>query len=176
MGGAIVQEIALRSPERLLSLTLYSTTDDFSVAGSNGPLKMWIDYRHNVAENQGMEALSKMDVPFPPPPHMPEERTEEMKIRMSRMSVDSFIGAWNGLTTWRGTRGRRASEIRQPTLVIYGELDTGFLIEGAKSLANNIPNARLVGIPEAAHQSQWERPDIFNRTLGAFLNEVSGER
>jgi pimeloyl-ACP methyl ester carboxylesterase len=176
MGGAVVQEIALRSPERLLSLTLYSTTDDFSVAASNGPLKVWTDYRFSVAEKQGMEALARMTSPFPPPPHMPAERTEEMVLRMSRMSVDSFIGAWHGLTSWQGTRGARSSSISLQTLVIYGELDTGFLVEGAKSLAKNIPNARLVGIPEAAHSSQWERPALFNAALGAFLNEVSGER
>ncbi len=176
MGGAVVQEIALRSPERLLSLTLFSTTDDFSVAGSNGPLQVWRDYRNKVAEEQGMEALSKLESPFPPPPHMPVERSEEMKARMAKMSVDSFIGSWNGLTTWQGTNGARSAGIKAPTLVIYGELDTGFLVEGAKSLAKNIPNARLSRIPEAAHQSQWERPEVFNAALGAFLNVISGER
>lgn len=176
MGGAVVQEIALRSPERLLSLTLYSTTDDFSVAGTNAALKVWRDYRFGVAESQGMEALSKMASPFPPPPHMPAERTEEMNVRMSKMSVDSFIGAWHGLTAWQGTRGERSAGIRVPTQVIYGELDTEFLVQGAKSLAKNIPNARLAGIPQAAHSGQWERPELFNAALGAFLNEVSGER
>jgi pimeloyl-ACP methyl ester carboxylesterase len=176
MGGAVVQEIALRNPERLLSLTLFSTTDDFSVAGANGPLQVWRDYRFKVAEEQGMEALSKLDSPFPPPPHMPAERTEEMRTRMSKMSVDSFIGAWQGLTDWQGTHGERSAGIRTPTLVIYGELDTGFLVDGAKDLGKNIPNARLVNIPEAAHQSQWERPELFNAALGGFLNEISGER
>jgi pimeloyl-ACP methyl ester carboxylesterase len=107
---------------------------------------------------------------------MPAERTEEMRTRMSKMSVDSFIGAWQGLTDWQGTHGERSAGIRTPTLVIYGELDTGFLVDGAKDLGKNIPNARLVNIPEAAHQSQWERPELFNAALGGFLNEISGER
>lgn len=176
MGGAIVQEIALRSPERLLSLTLHATTDDFSVATSNAVLKAWRDYRFNMAENQGMEAVSKLSSPFPPPPHMPAERTDETNIRMSKMSVEAFIGAWNGLTAWPGTRGARSAGISAPTLVIYGDLDMGFLIEGAKRLATNIPNAQLAAIPQTAHSPQWERPELYNAALGAFLNAVSGER
>jgi hypothetical protein len=31
-------------------------------------------------------------------------------------------------------------------------------------------------IPETAHSPQWERPELFNAALGAFLNQVSGER
>ncbi|MEK7246922.1 MAG: alpha/beta hydrolase [Chloroflexota bacterium] len=176
MGGAIVQEIALRSPERLLSLTLYATTDDFSVAASNAVLTAWRDYRFNMAVNQGMEAVSKLSSPFPPPPHMPAERTDETNIRMSKMSVDAFIGAWDGLAAWPGTRGARSAGISSPALVIYGDLDTGFLIEGAKRLATNIPNAQLAVIPQTAHSPQWERPELYNAALGAFLNEISGER
>jgi pimeloyl-ACP methyl ester carboxylesterase len=176
MGGAIVQEIALRSPDRLLSLTLHDTTDDFSVAASNAALKMWSDYRFNVAENQGMEAVSNMSSPFPPPPYMPAERTDETNIRMSKMSVDAFIGAWHGVTAWQGTRGARSAGISAPTLVIYGDLDMEFLIEAAKRLATNIPKAQLAVVPQAAHSPQWERPELYNAALGAFLNSVSGER
>ena len=176
MGGAIAQEIALRSPERLFSLTLHSTTDHFGAAAANGPLKMYFDYRFNLAEKQGMAAVAKIKTPFPAPPHMPIERTEETDIRMSRMSVDAFIGSWAGLSDWPGTRGERSSGITAPTLVIYGDLDAGFLIDGAKRLAANIPNGRLAVIPETAHSPQWERPELFNAALGAFLNEVSGER
>lgn len=176
MGGAVVQEIALRSPERLLSLTLHDTTDDFSVAAANPAFQMYRDYRFNVAETQGMEAVAKLKSPFPPPPHMPPERQAETDARLARMSVDAFIGAWNGLSAWPGTRGERAASIEARTLVIYGDLDAGFLVEGAKRLAETIPNAELAVIPEAAHSPQWERPPLFNAALGAFLNSISGER
>ena len=175
MGGAVVQEIALRSPDRLLSLTLHDTTDDFSAAASNPVLAMWRDYRFKVAETQGMDAVANLASPFPPPPHMPAERLEETKERMARMSVDAFIGAWNGIESWEGTR-ERANRISAPTLVIYGGIDTGFLIEGSKRLASAIPDAELAMIPEAAHSPQWERPALFNAALGGFLNRVCGER
>jgi pimeloyl-ACP methyl ester carboxylesterase len=175
MGGAVVQEIALRSPQRLLSLTLHDTTDDFSSAASNQVLRLWRDYRFQVAENQGMEAVANMTSPFPPPPHMPKERLEETRQRLARMSVDAFIGAWHGLESWEGTL-ERARKINVPTLVIYGGIDTGFLVEGSKRLAANIPGSELAMIPETGHSPQWERPELFNSALGAFLNRVCGER
>jgi pimeloyl-ACP methyl ester carboxylesterase len=58
MGGAIVQEMALRAGDRLLSLTLQSTTDDFTPAATNPVVQMWTDLRHRTAEEQGMEAVS----------------------------------------------------------------------------------------------------------------------
>jgi pimeloyl-ACP methyl ester carboxylesterase len=176
MGGAIVQEIALRGPDRLLSLTLHSTTDDFSGAAANGPLKMYFDYRFNLAETEGMAAVAKIKTPFPAPPHMPAERTEETDARFAQMSVDAFIGAWKGLSAWAGTRGGRSARIMAPTLVIYGDLDAGFLVEGSKRLAQEIPGAQLAVVPETAHSPQWERPPLFNAALGAFLNAVAGER
>jgi len=175
MGGAIVQEIALRSQDRLLSLTLHDTTDGFGSVANNGPIAMWRDYRFKVAEEQGMAAVAAMKSPFPPPPHLPEERQTFTDERLAKMSVDSFIGAWQALEAWRGARDR-VSAINVPSLVIYGDLDTGFLIEGSKRLAQNIPDAQLAVIPQAAHQPQWERPDLFNAALGAFLNQVAGER
>ncbi|MEX0682786.1 MAG: alpha/beta hydrolase [Dehalococcoidia bacterium] len=175
MGGAITQEIALRSPGRLLSLTLHDTSDGFGASFSNPNLAIWINYRHKVAEEQGMLAVSKLTSPFPAPPYMPAERTAETAVRLSKMSVDSFIGAWHGLSDWPGSKDRAAG-IEAPTLVIYGDLDAGFLVDAAKRLATAIPDAELAVVPQAAHSPQFERPELFNAALGAFLNRVSGER
>lgn len=171
MGGAVVQEIALESPERLLSLTLHDTADGFSDTFQNPVLQAWRDWRFRVAEEQGMEAVADLTSPFPPPPHMPAERLEETKLRLARMAVDAFIGAFNGLSAWVGTRERAAS-INVPTLVIWGDLDSGFIIEASKRLANTIPNAEPAEIPECGHSPQFERPTLFNEALAGFLSRV----
>src|SRR5574341_617375 len=175
MGGAIVQEIALNQPERLLSLTLHNTTNSFGVANMNSALAMWRDWRFKLAETEGMQAVAAMNSPFPPPPYMPAARLEETQKRLAGMSVDAFIGAWHGPAAWQGTESR-AQAIRVPALVIYGDLDTQFLIDGSNGLAATIPGAETAVIPQAGHQPQWERPDLYNAALGAFLNRVSGER
>ncbi len=172
MGGAVVQEIALEAPDRLLSLTLHDTADGFSSAFMNPAIVAWRDWRFRVAEEQGMAAVSEMEAPIPPPPHMPEERLEETKRRLSRMTVDAFIGAWNGLSEWQGTH-ERARNIGLPTLVIWGDLDSPFIVEASERLLNTIPDAEAAVIPECGHSPQYERPPLFNAALGSFLARVS---
>jgi pimeloyl-ACP methyl ester carboxylesterase len=175
MGGAIAQEFAIANSERLISLTLHDTTNSFAVVGTNSALAVWRDYRFGVAERDGMRAVSQLTSPFPPPPHMPLDRLEEVKERLAVMSVDAFIGAWDGLVSWQGAE-TRAAAITAPTLIIYGDIDTQFMIDGSRSLAAVIAGAELAVIPESGHHPQFERPELFNAALGAFLNRVSGER
>jgi 3-oxoadipate enol-lactonase len=172
MGGAIVQEMALEAPERLLSLTLHDTADGFASAFMDPNIVAWRDWRFRVEEEQGMAAVAGMVPPFPPPPHMPKERLEETRERLAGMTVDAFIGAWNGLTDWQGSE-ERAREIGLPTLVIWGDMDSQFIIDGCTRLVSAIPNAEAAVIPECGHSPQWERPPLFNGALAGFLDRVS---
>ncbi len=171
MGGAVVQEIALRSPGRLMSLTLHDTGPTFGLR-RNEMVQQWIAQRHRTAEEQGMAAVANIPSPIAPPPHLTKERQEETKQRLANMSVDAFIGAWDGLNGWEGTEGR-VQDINVSTLVICGDLDAA-LIEPSRFLASAIPNAKLEMIPEAGHSPQYERPDIFNEALRRHLETNAG--
>jgi 3-oxoadipate enol-lactonase len=146
MGGAVVQEVALRSPSRLRSLTLHDTGPTFGFH-RNEAVAAWIARRQKIAEERGMAAVAETDV---------------------AMSVDGFIGAWQALTAWPGTKDRAAT-ISVSTMVIYGSLDAG-LIEGAKYLGATIPGAVVEVVPEAGHSPQYERPDLFNAALRRHLH------
>jgi pimeloyl-ACP methyl ester carboxylesterase len=172
MGGGVVQEVALRSPQKLLSLTLHNTSWRFNL-DADPQIAAWRDRRFHLAETQGMAAVAEEEPPLPPPPHMPAERLEETKVRLSRMSVDAFIGSWNGLTKWEGTEDR-AHNIKMPTLIINGDVDAPLLIEGSVKLAQLIPGAVVEVIPETGHSPQWERPALFNAALRRFLEQHAG--
>ncbi len=167
MGGAIAQEMALRSAGRLLSLTLHDTGHVFELSKIE-LLAQFTALRHKIAEEQGMAAVAGMKLPVPRPPHMPEERQEEERERLSRMSPHAFVGASLGLNAWQGTAERLAS-IVPPTMVIYGDLDFYMLVESAKHMAATIPNAVLEVVPQAGHSPQFERPDLFNAALRRHL-------
>jgi pimeloyl-ACP methyl ester carboxylesterase len=171
MGGAIAQEIALRSPGRLLSLTLEDTSPFFDISG-NEMLSKLAKARNDIAETQGMGALSQWKSPFPRPPHMPAEREAEVVERLSRMSVDAFIGAQAALNMWPGTLDRLAS-IVVPTLVIVGDLDFAPLVKAAKEMARLIPGATLEVIPESGHAPQFERPELFNAAVRKHLQRTT---
>jgi pimeloyl-ACP methyl ester carboxylesterase len=166
MCGAVAQEIALRWPERLLSLTLEDTAVKFNVP-SDDPAFQVRAQRIQTALKGGMAAAAALDS-GDAPPHMPPERIEETNARLARMSLDAFVGAVQGLLGWEGSE-TRVSQIMTPTLIIYGELDAPALAGSSRRMAKLIPNATLVPVPEASHSPQWERPEIFNATLRRHL-------
>lgn len=165
MGGMVAQEIALRSPGRLRSLTLEDTAGDFAL-GRSEAVQALFDARLGLARERGMDAIARLPAP-PPPPHQTAERIAEERERLARMPVEGFAGAWRALCRWPGTR-ERAHAIRTPTLVIHGELDA-LLVPGSTWLAETIPGARLEVVPEAGHAPQEERPDLFNAALRRHL-------
>ncbi len=130
----------------------------------------WQRKRFELAETEGMAAVAEQPSPMAPPPHMPPERLEETQQRLSRQSPDAFLGAWQGLVEWAGADGRAAA-ISTPTLIVYGSLDAPGIVAGSQRLAQQIPNAQVEIIPEAAHSPQWERPELFNRTLRQHLED-----
>lgn len=63
--------------------------------------------------------------------------------------------------------GRLAS-VAVPTLVVIGELDTAGTRESAERLADGVPGARLVRLPDVAHMVGMEAPD----ELAALIVEL----
>jgi len=172
MGGAIVQEIAIRSSRRLLSLTLEDTSVKFPMM-ADPAVEEWWKTRMALAEAGKMAELADLPPPVPAPPHMSDDRLDETTVRLSKMSPDAFIGAFQGLVGWQGAKDR-AGAISAPTLVIYGDLDTPALIQGSTELAQLIPNARVEVMPEAGHSPQQERPELFNQALRRHLEANAG--
>lgn len=60
-------------------------------------------------------------------------------------------------------------KIRAKTLVLGGDKDGPDFPERAKHIADSIPSAELVLIPNAGHVPHLEVPEIFNRELLKFL-------
>ena len=168
MGGGVVQELALRSPQKLLSLTLLDTSCRFNV-GTDPVMVAWRERRRHLAETRGMAAVAEAEPPQSGAPHYPPERLQEARERLSRMSVDAFLGAWEGLAGWEGSEDR-AHQILVPTLIIFGELDSAGLIEGSMKLGQLISRSTVEMVPEAGHSPQEERPDLFNAALRRFLD------
>ena len=61
------------------------------------------------------------------------------------------------------------SNIKQPTLLIWGENDTATPISDAKIMENKIPDAGLVTVKNAGHYSFLDNPNLVNKVLESFL-------
>lgn len=165
MGGAVTQEIALRSADRLLSLTLFGTSSDFKV-GSIPAVRMWMEARNKLAMEQGMAAVAAMPQMLPSTPHFPAGRREYEKARTLRMSPHGLIGGWHALTTWKGTT-ERIKNITTPSLIMAGALEPA--AKTAPVMQEQIAGSTLVIVPESGHSPQFERPEIFNAAVRAHL-------
>ena len=65
------------------------------------------------------------------------------------------------------------SQITCPTQIIVGELDQATPPSDAKLMADQIPNARLVIISNAAHLTNLEQPEAFNQIVAAFASNLA---
>ncbi|WP_256297291.1 alpha/beta fold hydrolase [Haloarchaeobius salinus] len=66
----------------------------------------------------------------------------------------------------------RLDEIDVPTLVVHGAEDLSIDPEYGASMADGLPDARFVEVPEAGHSSNVENPTVVNDALREFMAEV----
>ncbi len=65
------------------------------------------------------------------------------------------------------------SRISVPALVLVGEEDTLTPPADARLMAAQIPDSRMLILPEAGHLSNLENPKAFNTALRGFLSELA---
>ncbi len=66
----------------------------------------------------------------------------------------------------------RLAQITAPTLVVAGGLDRPATPEFGRELAEGIPDAQFVLLPEEGHRPFVEAPEQFNDQVDAFWREV----
>lgn len=69
----------------------------------------------------------------------------------------------------------QAEAITAPTLIVWGENDTWVPLTSGAALAGYLPNERLITYAETGHLPMEEQPELFNRDLIAFLEDVYDE-
>ncbi|XP_072203072.1 protein ABHD14A [Excalfactoria chinensis] len=73
-----------------------------------------------------------------------------------------------------GTREYSAVQYRQvqtPTLILYGDRDTGLGQQALQSL-RHLPKHRVVVLPGAGHACYMDKPEDFHRALLGFLGQL----
>lgn len=84
-------------------------------------------------------------------------------------------GSVAGLPLLRGGEGLTAEvlpvSLQTPTLIIYGERDSGLGAQSLQSL-QQLPKHKVVVLPDAGHACYLEKPREFHEVLLAFLGEL----
>jgi pimeloyl-ACP methyl ester carboxylesterase len=83
--------------------------------------------------------------------------------------IGPLLSLRDSLPVWEAHFASRLTEIRQATLILWGEQDRLFPPQVGHDLQAAIPQSRLLVIPKAGHIPQWEQPETVNRHLLDFL-------
>lgn len=165
MGGMIGQSVALNHSDRLRSLSLCDTAS--LVPREADPV--WQE-RIDLAKREGMAPMVQPTLErwFTPPfLALNPPIVDVIRQHILATPVDGYIGCSEAIR--RLNYLERIHEILVPTLIIVGEDDPGTPVEASQAMHDRIPQSRLVIIPSAAHLSNIEKADPFNRSLMAFL-------
>jgi 3-oxoadipate enol-lactonase len=168
IGGMIGQTLALKRPEAFERMVLADTTH----AQNADALKQW-EERIRVAQTQGMKALvpSTMERWFTAP-FRNSPQAQKIAGLIANTPVAGFVGC--GQAIMRLNTTARLKEIRLPVLAITGEQDGA--AAGTRYIGENIPGAKFVSIPQAAHISNIEQAAKFNQALREFLSSPASAR
>ena len=171
MGGWTGIEFALRSPARVASLVLASTSGRIDFRTVEGPelaaIKAWQAETANARERllgEGVHpALGPRGAREQPVAHFLYQQIDALTPPAHKERIRKQIGALRNLpaTTLRG--------LPVPVLYIVGSEDVVFPAVAAPALARFSPDARVVSVPEAGHSVYFERPQRFNALVEAFL-------
>jgi 3-oxoadipate enol-lactonase len=169
MGGMIGQQFVLQHPGRFESITLADTTSRYPAEARS----VW-DERLALVRANGMDAIvsSTLERWFTAEFRGREPATVARIGEVIRSTpVAGYAGCAYGIS--RIDLTDRLREVECPALVVVGESDTGTPPSMAQDIVQALPDARLAVIERAAHLSNVERPDEFNRVLRQFLIGLS---
>ena len=128
-----------------------------------------------IAESHGMEMLAEGFCSVVFSPWFQEEKSDfvaNCKAAMQAASPQGYARSIRALAN-RPPLKERLGEIETRTLVVVGQDDvTEFPLEDADLYAKGIPGAKLVRIEKAGHLACIEQPEVFNRLLDVFLEEI----
>jgi 3-oxoadipate enol-lactonase len=165
MGGMIGQTFALKYPGILQTLVLADTSS--RIPPEVGPV--W-EERIKVAQTQGMQALVQPTLErwFTAPYRSAHPETMQ---RVGKLIADTpvpgYVGCCRAIPKLNLTA--RLKEIKVPIQIIVGADDQGTPVAMSQAIHDNAPGSRLDILPQAAHLSNIEQPQAFDRALGAFL-------
>jgi 3-oxoadipate enol-lactonase len=158
LGGAVGMRLALDAPERLDRLVLACTSARF------GDAQGW-DERIELVRARGMEAVADVVLPrWFTPAFVDVQRFRAMFLAMP---PETYVRYCEILRDF-DLRGKLGA-VEAPTLAVAGADDPTSPPEQVEALAAEIPNARFVSIPRAAHMANVERPNEFNDALRVHL-------
>lgn len=171
MGGYITLAFYRKYPKSVRGLILANT----KAGADSAEGKKGREDNATLAREKGAAAVGEKMMPKMFTPKTVTERTAitaSVNAMMARQSVDGVVAALMAMRD-RPDSTPTLAQISVPTLIITGAEDNLIPPKESEAMRDGIRGAKLVVIPGAAHLSNVEQPDAFNRAVNDFLKLIS---
>ena len=161
LGGHVALVHILKHPEKIKSLTLTGSSGLFENGmGDTYPKRGDREY-----------IKTKTQLTFFDPAMASEELVDEVfELTNNRIKVIKIIAL--AKSAIRSNLGEELNQIKQPTLLIWGNNDTITPPFVGREFNKLIPNSELYFIDKCGHAPMMEVPNEFNEILGRFLDKL----
>jgi len=163
MGGMIVQEMVKISGDRIKKLICFATG---SIGDIPGRFESMDTTRKRLKKDGLKETVSRVPQKW---------FVEGAKAKyyylcenaVKDISKETADNALVAMKNWRGYENLK--NIKQDTLIIWGDKDVSYNFDQVDTLKKNIPNSKLEIFKGCSHNAHLEEPQKFNETVKNFL-------
>ena len=163
MGGMIAQEIAKLAGDQIIKLICYCT-------GPRGDIPdrfETIDQSREKLKINGLETTANR---IAKTWFVKEDKAKYFYLCSDAGKETSLEAADNGLIAMKNWNGiKNLKNIKNETLIIWGDHDKAYNYNQVETLKNNIKNSTLEIMNGCSHNVHLEEPDQFNECVGEFL-------
>ncbi len=165
MGGMIVQEMVKISGDRIKKLICFATG---SIGDVPGRFESMDTTRERLKKDGLKETVNRITKKW----FIEGNKAKYYYLcenAVKNISIQSADNALIAMKNWRGYENLK--NIKQDTLIIWGDRDVSYNFNQVDTLKKNIPNSKLEIFKGCSHNVHLEEPQKFNETVKNFLGQ-----
>ena len=163
MGGMVVQEMAKKGGDKISKLVCYSTGPKGEMPGRFET----IDQSRENLKKKGLK-ITVQNIAKTWFVQGEDAKYFDICIEAGRQtSMETVDNAFIEFKNWNGVDTLK--NIKNETLIVWGDQDKSYNLEQIQTLENNIENSKLIIFKNCAHNVHLEQPEPFNKTIKDFL-------
>ena len=165
MGGMIVQEMVKISGDRIKKLICFATG---SIGDVPGRFESMDTTRERLKKDGLKETVNRITKKW----FIEGNKAKYYYLcenAVKNISIQSADNALIAMKNWRGYENLK--NIKQDTLIIWGDRDVSYNFDQVDTLKKNIPNSKLEIFKGCSHNVHLEEPQKFNETVKNFLGQ-----